>query len=284
MRGPHNVMLTLLALAVSTTVVAETAHTSETVAALFDTGPSDAEGASASAGGGASSGASAPYPSKVIAPISAKGNPAYATDTNGLVIRGTQGECWRTGSWTPAQATVIGCDGVMAKATPVAAPAPSPKQPAPEAQTSPQSESSPPPLIAVPETQAPALAAGTAGAAASEKVTLDTDTYFDFDKATLKPEGESRLKEIANRVSSMKLEVVVATGYTDWTGTDAYNQKLSERRANTIKRFLANQGIPNKRIFIEGKGEKDPVTSNQTREGRAKNRRVVVELVGQRDR
>lgn len=267
------------------------------------------------------------------APISANGNPAYATDSNGFVVRSSQGECWRTGSWTPAQATVVGCDGVLAKALPVPAPAPSPKPAAPpEAPPSAQAttesraavpapvtpEAAAPPAIVAPS-EAPSAAANAApggkeppvvvpssppapataelapeGSEAgkpasetqpkSEKITLETDTYFDFDKATLKPEGKRKLQELAQRLSSMNLEVVVATGHTDWTGTDAYNQKLSERRASTVKHFLAAQGLPEKRIFTEGKGEKQPVADNRTREGRAQNRRVEVELVGTRNR
>lgn len=207
-------------------------------------------------------------------PIQAGRNPAYLTDANGFVVRASFGECWRTGSWTPAQATVVGCDGVLAKAAPVPAPAPSPK-PAPAATTDQPA--------AAPPAPSPAVVAPLVGAAPepkSAKITLDTDAFFDFDKATLKPEGQRKLQELAGRLTSMNLEVVVATGHTDWTGSDAYNQRLSERRAAAVKHFLVQQGIPGNRVFTEGKGEKQPVATNHTREGRAKNRRVEVELVG----
>ncbi len=114
----------------------------------------------------------------------------------------------------------------------------------------------------------------------TSKITLDTDAYFDFDKATLKPQGKRRLEALAARLIDMDLEVVVATGHTDATGSDAYNQRLSERRALTVKRYLAQKGIARDRIFTEGKGEKQPVASNLTRAGRAQNRRVDVEMVG----
>lgn len=290
------------------------------------------------AAGAAASTASVPGPAM------AKGNPGYLTDSNGYVVRSGAGDCWHTGSWTPALANVVGCDGVLARAAPVPAPAPSPKPQPPEesatqapntAQPSAalpeppsvpvtpvpgESAETPPAAIAPPEATPPAaVAPSESGSEApavvppspppaaqaevapqatepspppsaaarqpqSEKVTLDTDTYFDFDKSTLKPEGERRLKELASRLAAMKLEVVVATGHTDWTGTDAYNQKLSERRAQAVKRFLTEQGLPGDRIFTEGKGEKQPIASNRTREGRAKNRRVEVELVGTRSR
>ncbi len=114
----------------------------------------------------------------------------------------------------------------------------------------------------------------------TSKVTLSTDTYFDFDKSSLKPQGKRRLDALAARLIDMDLEVVVATGHTDATGSKTYNQRLSERRALTVKRYLVQKGIAGDRIFTEGKGEKQPVAPNSTRAGRAQNRRVDVELVG----
>ena len=80
----------------------------------------------------------------------------------------------------------------------------------------------------------------------------------------------------------MDTEVIVAVGHTDWIGTDKYNQKLSERRANAVKAYLVSKGVPAEKIFTEGKGKKQPIASNKTREGRAKNRRVEVEVVANR--
>ena len=258
------------------------------------------------------------------------GVPGYLIDSAGTVVRSSTGDCWHTSDWTPALATVVGCDGVLAKAVPVPAPATSrtapPSQPAPEAaQAAPQAETPPaaattpapvptptptpapearvapestrpaPPAAApvVPVPSAPAApSAGLTDEAAraepqtglrSEKVTLDTDTYFDFDKATLKPEGRTKLDELANRLSGMRLEVVVATGHTDSVGTKKYNQGLSMRRAQAVKAFLEEKGLPVDKIFTTGKGETQPVASNKTREGRAKNRRVEVEVVGIRE-
>jgi len=76
------------------------------------------------------------------------------------------------------------------------------------------------------------------------------------------------------------IEVIVATGHTDWTGSDAYNIKLSMRRAQAVKAFLVSKGIPEARVFVEGKGERNPIADNRTRDGRAKNRRVDIEVVG----
>jgi OOP family OmpA-OmpF porin len=80
------------------------------------------------------------------------------------------------------------------------------------------------------------------------------------------------------------LEVIIAVGHTDSVGSDAYNQKLSVRRAEAIKAYLVSKGIEKNRIYTEGKGEKQPVADNKTAEGRAKNRRVEIEVVGTRKR
>ena len=77
---------------------------------------------------------------------------------------------------------------------------------------------------------------------------------------------------------------MIAVGHTDWTGSDAYNQKLSVRRAEAVKAYLVSKGIEANRIYTEGKGEKQPAADNRTREGRAKNRRVEIEVVGTRPR
>lgn len=114
------------------------------------------------------------------------------------------------------------------------------------------------------------------------KVVLNADTFFDFDKATLKPEGRQVLDQVAAQVETLNLETLIAVGHTDSIGTEQYNQRLSERRANSVKEYLVGKGIPADRIYTEGKGESSPIASNATREGRAKNRRVEIEIVGTR--
>jgi len=78
--------------------------------------------------------------------------------------------------------------------------------------------------------------------------------------------------------------VIIAVGHTDSVGTDAYNQKLSVRRAEAVKNYLTGKGIEKNRVYTEGKGEKQPVADNKTSEGRAKNRRVEIEVVGTRSK
>ena len=116
----------------------------------------------------------------------------------------------------------------------------------------------------------------------SEKVTFAADAFFDFDKSVLKPEGKAKLDDLVSKMSGINLEVIIAVGHTDSVGGDAYNQKLSVRRAEAVKAYLASKGVEKNRVYTEGKGEKQPVADNKTAEGRAKNRRVEIEVVGTR--
>ncbi|MBP8795099.1 MAG: OmpA family protein [Brachymonas sp.] len=170
---------------------------------------------------------------------------------------GTNELCWRDSFWTPATAAA-GCDGALV--APAAAPAvvvvvpvapvvPAPAQPAPPA---------------------------------ASKVTYAADAFFDFDKYVLKPEGKAKLDDLVGKVKGVNLEVIIAVGHTDSIGTVEYNQKLSVRRAEAVKAYLVSKGIEKNRVYTEGKGEKQPVADNRTAEGRAKNRRVEIEVVGTR--
>ncbi|HJD43747.1 MAG TPA: OmpA family protein [Candidatus Paenalcaligenes intestinipullorum] len=114
------------------------------------------------------------------------------------------------------------------------------------------------------------------------KVVLNADTFFDFDKSNLKPEGRQVLDQVADQANNLDLETIIAVGHTDSIGTVPYNIKLSERRANAVKAYLVEKGVPADRIYTEGKGKADPIASNSTPQGRAQNRRVEVEIVGSR--
>jgi OOP family OmpA-OmpF porin len=127
-----------------------------------------------------------------------------------------------------------------------------------------------------------AAAAPAAPAMAATKVTYAADAFFDFDKAVVKPEARAKLDDLVGKVKNISLEVVIAVGHTDSVGADAYNQRLSVRRAEAVKAYLISKGIEKNRIYTEGKGEKSPVADNKTKEGRAKNRRVEIEVVGTR--
>ena len=115
-------------------------------------------------------------------------------------------------------------------------------------------------------------------------MTYAADAFFDFGKSVLKPEGKAKLDDLVAKVKSISLEVVIAVGHTDAVGTDAYNQKLSIARSEAVKAYLVSKGIDKNRIYTEGKGETSPVADNKTKEGRAKNRRVEIEVVGTRSK
>jgi OOP family OmpA-OmpF porin len=174
----------------------------------------------------------------------------WQNGTSELVWKnGTNELCWRDANWTPATAAAD-CDGALKAAAPVAAPA--------------------------------APVAPAAPAAVASKVTYSADAFFDFDKSNLKPEGKAKLDDLAGKVKDINLEVIIAVGHTDSVGKDAYNQKLSVRRAEAVKAYLVSKGIEKNRVYTEGKGEKQPVADNKTAAGRAKNRRVEIEVVGTR--
>ncbi|HMT58723.1 MAG TPA: OmpA family protein [Thauera sp.] len=174
---------------------------------------------------------------------------------------GTNELCWRDAGWTPATAAP-GCDGAL-EAPKAAAPAPAAAAPAPAPAAAPAPAPAPAPV-------------------AAQKVTYAADAFFDFDKSVLKPEGRAKLDDLVSKIQGINLEVIIAVGHTDSVGSDAYNQKLSVRRAEAVKAYLISKGIERNRIYTEGKGEKQPVADNRTAEGRAKNRRVEVEVVGTR--
>lgn len=137
--------------------------------------------------------------------------------------------------------------------------------------------------VAAPAPAAPAPApVAPVAAAAPAKVTFAADAFFDFDKAVLKPEGKAKMDDLVSKVKGINLEVIIAVGHTDAVGTDGYNQKLSVARAEAVKAYLLSKGIEKSRVYTEGKGEANPVADNKTKEGRAKNRRVDIELVGTR--
>ena len=140
-----------------------------------------------------------------------------------------------------------------------------------------------PPTPAKPaEPAPPAPPAKPAPASVKQSITIQAEALFDFDKSVVKPAGKQSLDDAIAKMKGVDLEVVIATGHTDSIGTDAYNQKLSERRANAVKAYLVSKGVPANKITTIGKGETQPVASNKTKEGRAKNRRVDVEFKGVR--
>lgn len=112
-------------------------------------------------------------------------------------------------------------------------------------------------------------------------------TWFDTDKATLRPQGKAELDGLAKQLMAAKdkglitaKNKVVIMGHTDSRASHRYNQKLSERRAASVAKYLSEKGIPATSMLAVGKGETRPVASNRTRAGMQKNRRVEVHIQG----
>ena len=185
---------------------------------------------------------------------------------------GTNELCWRDGGWTPATAADE-CDGAI---KPPPAPAPAPKVAPPPPPVAPPVVAPAPVVVPVVPLPPPAPV--------SEKVTFAADAFFDTGKSVLKPDAQAKLADLVDKTKGVNLEVIIAVGHTDTVGSAAYNQKLSIARAESVKKFLTGKGIETNRVYTEGKGFSQPVADNKTAEGRAKNRRVEVEVVGTRTR
>jgi OOP family OmpA-OmpF porin len=190
----------------------------------------------------------------------------YVIDQRNVVAKSGFGLCWRTGYWTPAAAAKdpagCECDKDLL-----------PKE------------------VCEPKMAAAAAPAGAVAGPkpAGEKITVAADALFDFNKAVLRPAGKAKLDELVSKAQAIKLEVILAVGHTDRIGGDAYNQKLSEKRAAAVKEYLVSKGIEANRVYTEGKGEKQPVTGDKCK-GAAKSkalidclqpdRRVDIEVIG----
>lgn len=186
--------------------------------------------------------------------VDPKGVVPYVTDSRNVVVTSGSGLCVQAGaSWSPAAA-----------------------EQAKDASGKPLACSCDPDLIAKEKCEPPKPAAPVARPApkpAEQKVKLAADTLFDFDKATLRPEGKAKLDEIVSQLGKYNVEVILAVGHTDRIGSDAYNQKLSERRADAVKKYLLSKGVPANRVYTEGKGEKMPVTGDKCKNMGPENRR-----------
>jgi len=169
-------------------------------------------------------------------------NQGYLLDQNmNIVTSATTGLCVRTSDWTPARA-VAQCDPDLVKkpAPPAPKAAPAPTKAAPKPALPPKKEA-PPKLL-------------------PQKINFSADALFDFDKAVLRPEGRAMLDELTRLLQGANYEVILAIGHTDRIGTAAYNQKLSVRRAEAVKKYLTEKGIPPNRVYAEGKGKTQPLT------------------------
>lgn len=191
---------------------------------------------------------------------------AYLIDSRGHVVTSGFGQCWRTSQWGPTKATAECDPALMAKPAPRIA----------EMVAKPEPVMTPPLVVAARE---PAPAPKQARV---ERINLEADANFDFDKSDLKPGDRAELDQIAARLRGVEIESIVIEGHTDSVGGTQFNQALSLRRAEAVKAYLVGKGVDPSRIQTVGFGETNPVSDNRTAEGRAKNRRVEVEITGER--
>jgi OOP family OmpA-OmpF porin len=191
---------------------------------------------------------------------------AYVEDTRNAVVKSGFGLCWHSG-FGPPPASGPECDPnyVAYVAPPVAKAAPVP-----------------PPQIA-------ALTPPPAPRPVAEKLTLDADTLFDFDKATLRPAGRDTLDGFVSKLRDISPDTIMAIGHADRFGTERYNQRLSEQRVATVKAYMVSKGVEPGRVYTEGKGKTQPVTKADDCAGpkSAKviaclqpDRRVDIEVIG----
>ena len=193
----------------------------------------------------------------LVAPVSGdidgKSQSAYAIDSEGRIVRDGYGYCVRTIDWTKDTA-IAKCEGweepkpaIVAKPKPVVTPVVS---------------------VVVEEV-----------VVVEDKVPAAFRGFFESNKADLKTGAMDKLNAYSEYMKRNENTNVKVTGHTDSTGNEAYNQMLSEKRANAVKSYLENTGIAAERIEAQGLGETQPITTNKTKEGRAENRRVELEII-----
>lgn len=210
--------------------------------------------------------------------VDPKGEVPYVTDQRNVVTKSGADLCWRTGYWTPGAAgeTKAGerpvgceCDKDVVGADKCAPPAPAP--------------------VAAPATVATPVAAPAAPAKCDFSATLSADNSFAFNKATLTPAARQNLDSavLAKLGNCANVTSVIVTGHTDRLGTQAYNQKLSEKRADAVQAYLISKGVKSDLIDTMGAGKTQPIKSCDDKLGRKKlieclapNRRVTVDVKG----
>ena len=199
-----------------------------------------------------------------------KNAPGYVVASDGRPVLNGFGSCLRTGAWSLATAAEP-CDQIAQVSVPVPV-VMYEQKPAP-----------PPPPVAVVQPEPPRMVI--------QKLTLSTDVLFEFDKAELKDAGKQKLDELADQVKGAKVDEIVVVGHADRIGSESYNEKLSEARAQSVKDYLAERGAQTNVITAQGKGESAPVTGDQCKKMAGKklieclqpDRRVEIEVLGSRE-
>lgn len=171
-------------------------------------------------------------------------NDGYLVDSANSIVKNGYGGCWHTIYWTPAMA-VAGCDPVA-------------KQ---EEKTQPKMSSMLPMQV---QAKVP-----------SQKITFSEEDLFKFNEATLRPMGKVKLDNLVHDLEGANYGAIHVVGFTDRIGSAAYNQRLSLRRADEVKGYLINKGIPADRIQTEGKGKTQPITKSSDCRGMTKAKEIA---------
>lgn len=195
--------------------------------------------------------------------------------SSGALVKNATGLCWHTGYWTPAMA-IMECDPDLV---------PKPAQPAPAPVAPPPAPRAAPPAAPAPA-PAPAAAAPKRCDTTAE---FKTDETFEFNKAVLRNSAMAKLdRDVVAKVPlCAKLELILVSGYTDRLGSQQYNQKLSEKRADAVKAYLVKKGLDGSKIDTMGMGKTLQIKSCPDDKNRkalieclSPNRRAVVEIKG----
>jgi OOP family OmpA-OmpF porin len=155
-------------------------------------------------------------------------------DSRGVPVMSGTGLCWHTG-YGPAPAWTAECGGVPAPVAQYVAPAPAPAP-------------------------APVVMAAAAPLPVYERVAFDANVLFDSDKSALRPAGRDKLDAFVSNIHGLDSQSIMAIGYADRMGTDAYNQVLSQQRVDTVKDYLVGKGIASNRVQTSARGETQPTT------------------------
>lgn len=195
----------------------------------------------------------------------------YWLGTDGEFTRDRNGHCVRTILWTP-EAAIPGCEGGEAKTT-ASAPAPAPAPVAVAAAPAPVAE------VEIASTkEAAAVVVATSVEPKYTDLSLSSGATFELGGSVLSAEGKATVIELMSKFEGEDVKSVVITGHTDGSGDASFNQRLSEQRAEAVKTELVKNGANPDKITTKGYGESNPIADNGTREGRAKNRRVEIQV------
>ena len=215
----------------------------------------------------------------------------YATGPAAAVWKSAYGLCWRTTAWTAANA-LAECDADLVRKPAAAAPPPPPPPAAPALRPAPPAApiAAPPPPPVAPVAKAAPKPAPKPAPARPAPLTIGAAELFGFNQATLTPAGRAKLdKEVIQRAGREYADIrsVTVNGHTDRLGSQPYNQKLSERRAEAVRAYLVSRGVDASKVKSQGHGMGQPVKTCPDQKDRraliaclAPNRRVEIEING----